>query len=78
MYGEQTSLGKELDEQYKNAPNSLDEATRQLNNLKADMIKAVMVNQALNKQLNLSSENIKHLTKVKVNFYFVLAFLIEI
>jgi chromosome segregation ATPase len=66
LYGEQTSLGKELDEQYKHVPNSLEEATRQLNNLKADMIKAVMVNQALNKQLNLSSENIKHLTKVLI------------
>jgi DNA repair exonuclease SbcCD ATPase subunit len=64
LYGEQTSLGKELDEQYKNAPSSLEEATRQLTNLKSDMIKAVMINQSLNKQLNLSTENVKHLAKV--------------
>ena len=71
LYGEQTSIGKELDDQFKHAPSSLEEATRQINSLKSEMIKAVMVNQSLNKQLNLSSENIKHLTKVIKNYYFV-------
>ena len=64
LYGEQTSLGKELDEQYRHAPNNIEEATRQLNSLKSEMIKAVMVNQSLNKQLSLSTESVKHLTKV--------------
>ena len=68
LYGEQTILGKELDEQYSSAPSSIEEASRQMNNLKSDMIKLILSNQALNKQLGMSNESIKHLTKVGMHF----------
>jgi Rab GTPase-binding effector protein 1 len=41
---------------------------RQIGSLKADMVKAIMVNQSLNKQLNVSTENIKHLTKINTQY----------
>ena len=59
FYGEQTILTKELDEQYQ-MPSGMDEAIKQINILKSDKIKLILANQVTNKQLAISSENLKH------------------
>ena len=67
FYGEQTILTKDFEEQYRPVTN-LDEANRQLVNIRSDLIKLVVANQALNRQQQLSLETIKHLQKTNVQY----------
>ena len=67
FYGEQTILTKELDEQYQ-MPSGMDEAIKQINILKSDKIKLILANQVTNKQLAISSENLKHLQKANLDY----------
>ena len=67
FYGEQTILTKELDEQYQ-MPSGMDEAIKQINVLKSDKIKLILANQVTNKQLAISSENLKHLQKANLDY----------
>ncbi len=66
FYGELSIISKELDEQYGSCIDdmNLTEAFRQMGRLKSDIAKLILSNQTLNKQLSLSSENIKYLQKV--------------
>jgi Rab GTPase-binding effector protein 1 len=64
FYGEFSIVSKELDEQYELS--SLDTARSHVNSLKANMAKLILSNQVLNKQLCLSSENIKYLQKINL------------
>jgi len=66
FYGELSIISKELDEQYGSCIDdmNLTEAFRQIGRLKSDIAKLILSNQTLNKQLSLSSENIKYLQKV--------------
>jgi hypothetical protein len=67
FYGELTILTKELDEQYQ-MPTGMEEAIRQINILKSDKIKLILANQAFNKKLAVSDENVKHLQKVNLDY----------
>lgn len=67
FYGEQTILTKDFEDQYKPVQN-LDESNRQLVNIRADMVKLVIANQALNRQHQLSLETIKHLQKTNLQY----------
>lgn len=67
FYGDQTILVKEIDEQYQTC-SSIDEAQRQNVTLKQELVKLILAHQALNKQLSLSSETIKHLQKVNLQY----------
>jgi chromosome segregation ATPase len=70
FYGEFVIISKELDEQYCNGVEdmNLEEIERQMGRLKSDIAKLILSNQTLNKQLSLSSENIKYLQKVYLGF----------
>jgi len=67
FYGEQTILSKDFEEQYQPQTN-LEESNRQLANIRADMVKLVVANQALNRQHQLSLETIKHLQKANLQY----------
>lgn len=67
FYGEQTILTKDFEDQYRPVTN-LDEANRQMVNIRGDMIKLVVANQALNRQHQLSLETIKHLQKTNMQY----------
>jgi hypothetical protein len=67
FYGEQTILSKELDQTYQK-PSNLEEAFKQLESLRAEMVKLVIANQALNKQCNLSTESIRHLKDLNLKY----------
>jgi hypothetical protein len=67
FYGEQTMLVKEFEEQYQTSSN-LDEMHRMLARLRQEMVKLVLGNQALNKQLSLSTETVKHLQRVNADY----------
>ena len=62
FYGEQTMVAKEFEEQYHSA-GTLDEAHIQLAGLRAELVKLVIANQALNRQHMVSLETVKHLQK---------------
>ena len=64
LFDEKIVLRKDLDEMYTSAPTSLEEATQQLEKLKSSAVDVMLANQVLNRQLSLSSENIKYLQKV--------------
>ena len=61
--GEQHILARELDTGYQ-APSTLDEAVRALDAMRAETVKLVVANQALNKQLNVCSESLKSVQKL--------------
>lgn len=67
FYGEQTILTRDFEEQYR-PQHSLEESNRQLTNIRADMVKLVVANQALNRQHQLSLETIKHLQKTNLQY----------
>lgn len=67
FYGEQAAIARELDEQYQISGN-LEEMARQMTKLRSEMVKLVLGNQALSKQLALSTETVKHLQKVNADY----------
>jgi Rab GTPase-binding effector protein 1 len=67
FYGEQTRLYKELDEQFFPA-SSLDEANNQSKHLRTEIVKLLIANQAVNKQLSIANEKIKHLKQTNINY----------
>lgn len=67
FYGEQAAIARDLDEQYQISGN-LEEMARQMAKLRSEMVKLVLGNQALSKQLALSTETVKHLQKVNADY----------
>lgn len=67
FYGEQAMIMRELDDQYK-ATGNVEEMAHMLAKLRQEMVKLVLSNQALNKQLALSTETVKHLQKVNADY----------
>lgn len=67
FYGEQAMIMRELEEQYQTS-GSLEEMARAMTRLRGEMVKLVLGNQALNKQLTLSTETVKHLQKVNADY----------
>jgi DNA repair exonuclease SbcCD ATPase subunit len=60
--GEQTMLLKDFDQQY-HPTQSIDEANRQLNQLRTELVRMYQANQSLHRQHNISLESIKQLQK---------------
>ncbi|CAF0966627.1 unnamed protein product [Brachionus calyciflorus] len=67
FYGEKSILVKEIDEQYQQS-STLEEAQRQNINLRNELVKLILANQALQKQHALSLENIKNLQKINLQY----------
>ena len=67
FYGEQTMLMREIEEQYQ-ASTNVDDLQRSLGKLRQEMVKLMLGNQALNKQLAISTETVKHLQKVNLEY----------
>lgn len=67
FYGDQSILTKELDEQYIPV-NNLDEAIKQIQSQRQEIVKLILANQALNKQHSLSLETVKNLQKINMQY----------
>lgn len=65
--GEQTMLLKDFDDQY-HSVQSIDEAQRQINSLRTEIVRLYQANQALHRQHNISLESIKHLQKSNMQY----------